>query len=209
MSDILNDLPSDFVDSQTLLVLLKKYSNPRRWMSNQVKKGALVRLKNGFFLIASRFKKGKDYPFEQLANLLYGPSYVSLEWALSYYHFIPERVSVITSITLARPKEFSTPIGLFSYHHLNRRRYPIGVIRKKSAGQLGAFLIATPEKALADWVYITCQGMNQSDLLVDLIEAKRIEKEKLLTLDIELMERISGAYKSDITYNLLQVLKNL
>ena len=209
MGDIYNNIPSDYIDSQSLLILLKEYSNPRDWMWKQVKKGELIRLKNGFFLIASRFKKGKDYPFEQLANLLNGPSYVSLEWALSYYQFIPERVSVVTSITLTRPKEFSTPIGLFSYYHLNRKRFPIGVVRKKTEGQLGAFLIATPEKALADWVYVTCQGLNQAELLIDLVEAKRIEKDKLRTLDIKLMEKISHAYKSDIIHNLLQVLKSL
>ncbi len=38
------------------------------------------------------------------ANLLYGPSYVSLEYALHHYSLIPERTAEITSVTPGRSK---------------------------------------------------------------------------------------------------------
>lgn len=209
MRDILADFPTPYIDAQTLLIELKDYSNPRDWIARQVKKKILIRIKNGFFLIAARFKKGNDFPFEQLANLLYGPSYISLEWALSFYQFIPERVTAVTSMTLAKSKEFSTPIGLFTFHYMNKKRYSVGVVRREIPGQFGGFLIATPEKALADWVFLTCKGLNRSELLVDLLDSKRIEKDKLKSLDLDLMEQITEMYGSDTIHTLFEVLKKL
>jgi hypothetical protein len=175
-----------------------------------VQKGELWRIKNGFFLISSRFIRGRgDYPYEQIANLLYGPSYVSLEWALSFYHFIPERVSTVTSVTIGSTKEFTTPIGHFSYRHIRNSRYCIGIDRKNIEGQLGGFLIAIPEKALADWVFFTCDNINKKELLEDLLEGKRIEKTMLQTLDKGIMDTISRQYKSPVVRRLYSVIREL
>ena len=51
---------------------------------------------------------------EILANLIYGPSSISLDYALYYYGLIPEHVRVVTSITPQRNKIFNTPIGQFT-----------------------------------------------------------------------------------------------
>lgn len=215
MSDILNQFPTPYVDAQTLLLCLQDYVKPRDWIARQVKAGKLIRLKNGFYLIASRFNAPSyhsqkiDFPFEQLANLLYGPSYISLEWALSFYQFIPERVTVVTSMTLAKTKKLVTPIGEFSYRHIDTNRFAIGIVRKEIKGQFGAFLIATPEKALADWVFLTCKGLTQAGLLSDLLESKRIEEEKLRSLNLESMKKIAEVYNSDIVYKLYQILRKL
>ncbi len=207
MKEILDKIETPYVDSQTLLAHLSDYQNPRDWIARMVKKGALLRLKNGFFLIASRFLRGEvDYPYEQVANLLYGPSYVSLEWALSFYHFIPERVSIVTSVTIGSKKEFTTPIGNFTYRYLSRVRYSIGIAQKEIEGQIGGFLMATPEKALADWVFFTCKELNKEELLRDLLEAKRIEKESLQSLNKEVMEEIAKQYKSEVVRNLYSVI---
>ena len=145
-----------------------------------------------------------DYPYEQIANLLYGPSYVSLEWALSFYSFIPERVAVVTNVTTGSNKEYATPIGTFTYHHLSLSRYSVGISQKHIEGQLGT-LIASPEKALADWVYFTSQGYGEEELLEDLLESKRIEKESLKSLDLKMMQIISNQYRSKV----VKILANL
>ncbi len=210
MGKILDRIETPYVDCQTLLAHLSDYRNPRDWIARMVKKGELMRLKNGFFIITSRFRRGKiDYPFEQVANLLYGPSYISLEWALSFYQFIPERVSVVTNVTVGSNKEFATPIGIFSYRHLSRSRYSIGIDRREIGGQVGGFLIATPEKALADWLFFTCEDMSEEELLQDLLEAKRIEMESLQTLDKVMMEEIAQSYKSKIVEKLYSIIKDL
>ena len=172
-----------------------------------VKKDELLRLKNGFYLITSRFRKGGvDYPYEQIANLLYGPSYVSLEWALSYYNMIPERVGVVTSVTTGSHKNFTTPIGTFTYQRLPKTRYSVGIDHKTIEGQVGGFLIATPEKALADWVHLTCRSMNHDELLTDLTEAKRIEKETLENLNKPLMREIAAHCQSEIITTLAEII---
>ncbi|MBF5059487.1 type IV toxin-antitoxin system AbiEi family antitoxin domain-containing protein [Candidatus Neptunochlamydia vexilliferae] len=210
MRDILDTIETPYVDCQTLLAHLSSYKNPRDWIARMVRKGELLRLKNGFFIITSRFRRGKvDYPYEQIGNLLYGPSYISLEWALSFYGFIPERVSVVTSVTIGNNKEFTTPIGTFTYRHLSKSRYTVGIDRKEIEGQLGGFLMATPEKALADWVFMTCDEMNEDELLEDLLVGKRIEKENLQSLKKEALEEIAKQYKSETIKKLSNIIRKL
>lgn len=76
----------------------------------------------GFFIIAEKIEEN-IVPYEQIANLLYGPSYIGLEWALSYYNMISEGVYVVASVVSAKSKSFSLSIGTFDYDYLNHRRY--------------------------------------------------------------------------------------
>ncbi len=85
---------------------------------------------------------------ELVANHLYGPSYVSLEWALSFYGLIPERVEEVTSVTTGYVKTFQTPLGRFSYVPLPPRFYALGATVSKQ-GEV-AFMVATAQKALCD-----------------------------------------------------------
>ena len=85
---------------------------------------------------------------EYLANLIYGPSYVSLEYVLAYHGLIPERVETVTSVTTRRSRDFSTPIGDFSFRMLTKGRYECGADLVEADGV--SFLIATPEKAISD-----------------------------------------------------------
>lgn len=192
-----------YIAMQTLHAMLENYRNPRDCISRLVKNGILLRLKNGFFLITDKIKN-ESIPTEQIANLLYGPSYLSLEYAMSYYGMIPEAVYVRTSITTNRSKNFYTPISTFSYSHLSLDRYCVGISHKEN--EWGGFSIATPEKALADHVFQLCQGLNHDELLVDLIESKRIEPETLKSLDKSLMQQIAIAYHSSILKTLAEVI---
>ena len=212
MQNLLNTIATPYVDAQTLLANMGDYINPRDAIAQAVKRRELLRLKNGFYLISSRYFRGRalaDYPYEQVANLLYGPSYVSLEWALSFYSFIPERVAVVTNVTTGSNKEYATPIGNFTYRHLSLSRYSVGICQKHIEGQLGGFLIASPEKALADWVFFTSKGYTEEELLEDLLESKRVEKESLRSLDMKTMQIISNQYKSKIVNTLTKLLSKL
>lgn len=195
-----------YIDMQALETLLRQYKNPKAYVARLVRQGDLIRLKGGFFLIRELIQK-KPIPFEQISNLLYGPSYISLEYALAFYGIIPEAVYVYTSITLGRAKQFHTEIGTFRYHHLKEARYTIGITHKEN--QWGGFFIATPEKALADHVFQLCQGMTQEELLVDLIESRRIEISTLKNLDKPLILAISTAYQSKIINHLAEVIRHL
>jgi hypothetical protein len=195
-----------YVEMQALEVLLREYKNPKSYVAKLVKQGELIRLKGGFFLIRELIQKG-SIPFEQISNLLYGPSYISLEYALSFYGIIPEAAFVYTSMTLGRAKQFHTEIGTFRYHHLSQERYDVGLDHKEN--RFGGFFIASPEKALADLVFQTSQKMTEKELFVDLTESRRIEITTLKTLDKTLMKQISSAYRSKAIKTLADVIDSV
>jgi len=192
-----------YIGSQQLKPLLANYTNPDDLISRMVKSGELIRLKNGFFLIKEKIKDA-PVPYEQIANLLSGPSYISFEWALSYYQMIPEGVYVVTSATANRPRIFNTPVGVFEYVSLSHNRYAIGIDQKEN--ESGRFLIATPEKALADLVHLKSRHLEGNDLLLDLTESRRIEIDTLKQLSKKHLREIAENYRSRTVSNLLKVI---
>lgn len=170
------------VDYQALMTQMPEQSHPRRKLKEMQRKGQLLRLKKGFYVLTKSFI-GKDYSPQIVANLLYGPSYISLESALSFYGLIPERVERFTNVTSQKNKTFETPIGDFTYRHLHRSLYPLGVTIKKTMDDR-FFLIATPEKALLDILTLNFKNLDrprardiprvlEDDLRIDLHELKK------------------------------------
>ena len=103
---------------------LKTYAYPRDKITSLLKSGALIGVKKGIYIFGENLAL-RAYCKETLANLIYGPSAISLEYALSFYGMIPERVETITSITNKRDKTFNTPVGNFTYKYINPIKYPI------------------------------------------------------------------------------------
>lgn len=181
-------------------------NNVNAKISYMVNKGDLVRLKQGVYTF------GKDYqkaPVDLIAagNTLYAPSYVSFDYALSYYGFIPERVYEITSATLRAKKVYETPVGRFSYKHVPLAAYALGVdwlYDKRNGGKF----IATPEKALCDKIrYDRGLGrLTQAKAIEYLEHDLRMEWEMLVTLDTELMTQIATAYKSNTLHTIATVI---
>lgn len=203
MAFSLSSIETAYIKTQNLLPLLREYTNLWAWIGRMVKKGELIRLKNGFFLIAEKIRK-EPVPFEQIANLLHGPSYISFERALSFYGMIPEGVYVITSVCSIRSKKFRTPMGDFHYTHLNHRCYSIGIDQKENFA--GRFLIATPEKALADLVHQKNKKLGKKDMLIDLIEGRRIDEEILRNLNKKHLLEISERYSSQAVNQLVNAI---
>ena len=146
---------------------------------------------------------------EYVANLIYGPSYVSLDYALSYHGLIPERVNTITSVTIGRSRSFHTPLGSFSYRMLKESRYALGAALE-SVGK-ATFLMATAEKALADkvWADKRIGGFNVADYAAYLSDDLRIERETLRNLDSSRLRDIALTYNSVKINNLLGYLEGL
>ncbi|MGE0633707.1 MAG: hypothetical protein AB7O96_14935 [Pseudobdellovibrionaceae bacterium] len=147
--EILAGLPVR-VDSLLLNDSFSNFKSPKKKIFDLKKKGYLQQIKRGqYFNLKSKFIEST--PYEVIANSLYFPSYVSMEWALQHYGLILDRVHTVTSVTLLRSKSFKTPLASFSYQHVSKNRYPIGYITKdNNTGD--PFLIARPEKALMDYV---------------------------------------------------------
>jgi hypothetical protein len=140
--------------------------------------------------------------------MLYGPSYVSLEWACQFYRLIPEKVTTVTSVTAKRSKQFSTPIGLFTYDHLHPEAYSVAVTLVKFSETQQA-LMATKEKALVDLLvlrrgYFASAKHFKETLFDDL----RVEEGDLARLDISLVEGIYEAYPHSAIKYLLQLMKD-
>lgn len=110
-------------------------------------------LKSGLFLkLRNKFYTLRDVPpaHFSIANKLYQPSYISLETALSYYGIIPETVYTVTSITTKATREFTTPLGTFSYQRVKPKVFQ-GYCAIKKEGNI--VLLAEPAKALADYLH--------------------------------------------------------
>lgn len=135
-----------------LIGLFSDYAQTRKKINSLVKKQILIPIKQGVFL-ASEDLGLRPYSKEILANLIYGPSYISLETALSQYGFIPERIVDTTSVCLGRKKSFSTVVGNFQYHHIKESIYPLDVHMKEVAHNTFC-QYAGPEKALLDFLYL-------------------------------------------------------
>lgn len=86
-----------------------------------------------------------------IANELYFPSYISCEYALYFYGLIPEKVEDIISVTPRKTRVFKNSFGIFRYYHIKPSLF--SGFRKVLDKNNLPFLIATPEKAVFDFIY--------------------------------------------------------
>lgn len=145
--DLRNRIGREEFDYQALMAALARYANPRDKVTSLLRGGIIVRIKKGLYVFGESVRK-RPFSRELLANLIYGPSFLSLDYALAYHGLIPERVEVLTSSTTKRARRFDTPVGQFDYRQAPGRYYHLGMDRVEHGDV--AFLIAVPEKALAD-----------------------------------------------------------
>ncbi len=128
----------------------------QRWQN----KGLLVRLRRGVFLLNERDRKINPSRL-YIANQLYSPSYISMEYALSYYGLIPERTNDLTSITTKKTFHITNPTGTFVYQHIKPNAFRGFRVLKDEAGL--SFFIAEPEKAVVDFLYLNLGKFNAAD----------------------------------------------
>jgi len=148
------------------------------------------RVHRRLYCLADRYMKDRINPLE-VAQRIHGPSYISLETALSYHGWIPEAVHAITCVTLGRSRTFNTPVGLFSFTRIPQRIFMSGVRRTMREGE-GAFFLATPLKALADHVYAQRCDWHS---IAPVVESLRIDDEFLAELSGDLFDEVMSAYK--------------
>ena len=121
-----------------------------RW----VKKGYLLKIKNGIYIFKRDYEKIKG---EEIAAAIYQPSYLSLESALSAYGLIPEIVYSYVSVTGKTNRTFDNKFGHFIYRHLKTELFwGYREVRTSS----GWYLIAEPEKAILDYLYLNLSKIN-------------------------------------------------
>jgi hypothetical protein len=201
-------IPHEEFDYQTLLVALNGYAHPRDKISDLLKKGIIIRVKKGLYVFGDVYRQ-KPYSAEVLANLIYGPSYISLDYALQYYGLIPERVEGVTSVTTGRSRKFATPVGLFVYRMVPLDAFRVGMDRMEVDDER-AFLIATPEKALCDKIYDHGSGIKTQNELSEYLEKSlRIDPATLGELNPDNLEAIAGRYRSQRIRALSRLVRRL
>ena len=204
--ELKNALPLSIFSHEMIYSLLEKsISNVNEKISNLVRNKELIRLKKGFYTF-SKLYQTKPINLISVANTLYSPSYVSFDYALSYYGMIPERVSEVTSATSKNEKLFDTPIGRFSYKKVSPEAYSLGIDWIYDDIDGGRF-IATAEKALCDKIkYDRGIGtLTQASMIEYLKYDLRIDIS--IPLNYELIEIIAAAYKSRNLKTLATIVK--
>lgn len=169
---------------------LKEYTNKNNKISRDIRDGKLFKITTGLY------ETDPNTPGYLLASSIYGPSYISFEYALSYYGLIPERVTTVTCATFnkKKKKQYNTDFGIFTYRDVPVKAYPMDIILKEKNNY--SYQIASPEKALCDKLYTLAPLSNYSNLEEMLFKDLRIDEEGFNNLDILKIVKLSNLYHS-------------
>lgn len=171
----------------------KNYNNVYEKLMVEEKNNRLIKIKRGLYtdnINENQFLIG---------NILYSPSYISFETALSFHNMIPERVVAIRSATFKKNKSktYRTKVGLFCYQDINQNAYPYGIDIIKLDGE--DILIASKEKALTDMLSIIPKRKDLNEMHELLFDDLRINEYVFDELDFKLLSDLCDLYQS---YNL-------
>ena len=203
----LKDLGNVPVSMEVLQSLYKDYQSPNMHISMLEKKGLLIRLKRGLYVVSPEISS-KELSVGLIANHIYGPSYVSLHWALRFYGLIPERVETITSITTRHTREFANILGHFTFRGVSKEYFPIGIKSQEDEGL--HFLLASPEKALCDMLmqekYVPDQSVSRLEVFFE--EDMRIDLDDLRQMDGRIIRQcMEVGNKKPVLTNLLKLIE--
>lgn len=183
-------LPAEF-DYNLLLYALRDYKKPRDKIRGLIRSKDIVRVKKGIYVLGKAYNK----PYNKfiLANLIYGPSYITAQTALAFWNMIPERVELIISMATKRKKQFETPVGHFSYLYCPKKAFNIGV-RLEDTGDQKKILIASPEKALCDMTALQTHISTKKEMN-EFLELMRLDDSAVKKFDLSLLEEIRTGYR--------------
>lgn len=190
--DLLREWPNSTIrDNDLAQLLLGKSDNVRyALVKRAIKASLLISLRRGLYIIASKISKELPNEFE-LALQIYEPSAISLESALSFHGWIPEVVYTTTCVTPKRSQNFTNKFGVFSYKHVPVQGFYREV--KRVEEETGVFFIATPWKALADFIYTHRKDWrNLAELEADL----RIDHDVIIKSDKKALKDLCKKYPS-------------
>jgi len=179
------------VSHATLASVLSDYQAINFKIHRWLDEGALISLKRGLYAVPDA---PSQLSLPLIANHLYGPSYVSMEFMLSHYGLIPERVLQVTSVTTRRGKVFENRLARFSYQRLPVSYYALGINYVRESERVG-FMVASREKTLCDWLALTpnLKIYSTKGLRALLLEDMRMDEDVLSELDVDMVTRFSQA----------------
>ena len=186
-----------------LLEELREYASPRSKLSRMAKNREI------FPIVKGLYETDKGTPGIYLAGSIYGPSYVSFEYALGHYGLIPEAVYTLTCATFEKKKakKYETPFGTFTYRDVPSEAFPLALTLVNENGYY--YRIATLEKALCDILYTLRPTANAAELHTMLNDDLRIEDSELRKLDAALVAELSEHYHTTNVKRLCTLLRRL
>lgn len=137
-----------------LKLLITGDKNMEVQLSRWKKNGKLIRLAGNIFILNEKDRKINPSKLF-LACEMVKPSYISLEYALSFHGLIPERVADLTCITTKKTRTLANAFGTFSYRHVKTECFTGFSSGRDEAGLL--YYMAEPEKALVDFIYLNLE----------------------------------------------------
>ena len=185
--------------------ILKKqyadYSNPLDKIKREADKGELIRLNRGLY------ETNRNVNPYLVASSILSPSYLSFDFALSYYGLIPEKVYSITSATLnlRKTKTFNNPIGRFEYSDIPSSAFSEGLTYLEEGEYV--VKIATKEKAICDSLSKWRVTKSVKELKELLFVDKRIDREEFSRCDFSLMLRLALLYKKSNLELLIKLIR--
>lgn len=164
------------------------YSNPLDKIKRDADNGIIFRLTRGVY------ETNRNVNPCFLASSILSPSYLSFEWALSYYGLIPERVFAITSASLSvrKNKTFINDFGRYTFTDIPSSAFSEGLTYLENGDYITK--IATKEKAICDSLSKWRVVHNINDLKELLFIDKRIDEDEFASSDFKLMSRLASLY---------------
>jgi predicted transcriptional regulator of viral defense system len=146
------------------------------------KRGKIFSLKRGlyaseeFFANILKNNQLNNYT-EFIGHIIYGPSYLSLEYVLEKYGVLSEAVHALTLVTKKKTNDFSNRLGNFRYYHLKEELFIGFGISSKDGFSLAEASLA---KALFDFLYLRKDALFNKDQFKEL----RLNLENITKKDI-------------------------
>jgi len=185
--------------SEILSNLGQKYKQPQMKLQQMARRGEI------FQVIRGLYETESNTPGEFLAAAIYGPSYLSFDYALSRHGLIPEGVRLFTSASFKKNKNklYKTPFGEYSYSDIPAEAFPHGVVIENA--EVRPYAMANCEKALCDKLYKEHPIAGKRGLETLLFEDLRIEEEDFRNLDFGFIQKIAPLYKRKNLYILTKM----
>lgn len=184
---------------------LSNYANPRDKIRRMINNGQITPIIKGLY------ETDPTTPGYYLSGVIYGPSYLSFEFALAWHDLIPEAVYTFTSATCGkkRKKQYITRFGTYTYRDIPVAAFPYGTELHAENGY--SYILASPEKALCDLLFTRSPCSGKRELRQLLFTDLRIDETAFSSLNLQLMAELASLYRTAnhrLLISLIREMKN-
>ena len=182
---------------------LRQYASPADKLTRMVRDEEYIQITKGLY------ETDRSTPGYLLAGSIYGPSYLSFEFALGYYGMIPEAVYTFTSATFEKKKKktFNNPFGTYTYRDVPSSVYSMGLEIVEEGSY--AFMIASREKSICDQLYKMGPVSNYEGLLSLLFDDLRIDEQELKNINLQNLGMLAEQYSSRNVKKLYSLMRRM